>query len=59
MKFGKIYGRFFLKQHLDQPDDDTPDLCTISELIETYPMWSQWIHHVPEKKVQLYTMFET
>ena len=24
MKFGKIYGRFFLKQHLDQPDDDTP-----------------------------------
>ena len=59
MKFGKIYGRFFLKQHLDQLDDDTPDLCTISELIETYPMWSQWIHHVPEKKVQLYTMFET
>lgn len=59
MKFGKIYGRFFLKQHLDQPDDDTPDLCTISELIETYPMWSQWIQHVPEKKVQLYTMFET
>jgi len=59
MKFGKIYGRFFLKQHLDQPDDDTPDLCTISELIETYPMWSEWIHHVPEKRVQLYTMFET
>jgi len=59
MKFGKIYGRFFLKQHLDQPDDDTPDLCTISELIETYPMWSQWIQQVPEKKVQLYTMFET
>ena len=59
MRFGKIYGRFFLKQHLDQPDDDTPDLCTISELIETYPMWSQWIHHVPERKVQLYTMFET
>ena len=59
MKFGKIYGRFFLKQHLDQPDDDTPDLCTISELIETYPMWSQWIQQLPEKKVQLYTMFET
>ena len=59
MKFGKIYGRFFLKQHLDQLDDDTPDLCTISELIETYPMWSEWIHHVPEKRVQLYTMFET
>lgn len=59
MKFGKIYGRFFLKQHLDQPDDDTPDLCTISELIETYPMWSQWIQQVPESRVQLYTMFET
>jgi glycosyltransferase involved in cell wall biosynthesis len=59
MKFGKIYGRCFLKQHLDQPDDDTPDLCTISELIETYPMWPQWVHQVPEGKVQLYTMFET
>jgi glycosyltransferase involved in cell wall biosynthesis len=59
MKFGKIYGRFFLKQHLDQQDDDTPDLCTISELIETYPMWPQWVHQVPEGKVQLYTMFET
>jgi glycosyltransferase involved in cell wall biosynthesis len=59
MKFGKIYGRFFLKQHLDQPDDDTPDLCTISELIETYPMWPQWVQQVPEGKVQLYTMFET
>jgi glycosyltransferase involved in cell wall biosynthesis len=59
MKFGKIYGRFFLKQHLDQPDDDTPDLCTISELIETYPMWPQWIQQVPESRVQLYTMFET
>ncbi|AFC34918.1 hypothetical protein OtV6_010c [Ostreococcus tauri virus RT-2011] len=59
MKFGKIYGRFFLKQHLDQPDDDTPDLCTISELIETYSMWPQWIQQVPESRVQLYTMFET
>jgi len=59
MKFGKIYGRCFLKQHLDQPDDDTPDLCTIPELIETYPMWPQWVQQVPEGKVQLYTMFET
>ena len=59
MKFGRICGRFFLKPHLRQPDDDTPDLCTISELIETYPMWQEWIRHVPEKKVQLYTMFET
>ena len=59
MKFGKIYGRFFLKQHLDQSDDDTPDLCTISELIETYPMWEEWIHQVRGRRVQLYTMFET
>ena len=59
MKFGKIYGRFFLKQHLDQPDDDTPDICTISELIETYPMWEEWIHQVRGRRVQLYTMFET
>ena len=59
MKFGKIYGRFFLKQHLDQPDDDTPDIFTISELIETYPMWEEWIHQVRRRRVQLYTMFET
>lgn len=59
MKFGKIYGRFFLKQHLNQPDDDTPNLCTISELIETYPMWSQWVQQFTGYKVQLYTMFET
>ncbi len=59
MKFGKIFGRFFLKQHLRQPDDNTPDLCTISELIETYPMWGEWIRQFPGKNVQLYTMFET
>lgn len=57
--YGKILGRFFLKQHLRQEDDDTPDTCTISELIETYPFWSQWIKSVPAKNVQLYTMFET
>src|SRR5210317_940409 len=59
MKFGRIYGRFFLKPHLRQPDDDTPDLCTISELIETYPMWQEWIQTLKYKRVQLYTMFET
>lgn len=59
MKFGRIYGRFFLKPHLRQPDDDTPDLCTISELIETYPMWQEWIQTLKYKHVQLYTMFET
>lgn len=57
--FGKIVGRFFLKQDLGLYDDDTPDLITISELIETYPMWSKWIEELPEKRKQLFTMFET
>jgi glycosyltransferase involved in cell wall biosynthesis len=59
MKFGKIVGRFFLKQDLGLYDDDTPDLITISELIETYPMWPKWIDELPEKRKQLFTMFET
>lgn len=58
-EFGKIVGRFFLKQDLGLYDDDTPDLITISELIETYPMWSKWIEELPEKRKQLFTMFET
>ena len=57
--FGKIVGRFFLKQDLGLYDDDTPDLITISELIETYPMWPKWIEELPEKRKQLFTMFET
>lgn len=57
--YGHIVGRFFLKPHLRQEDDDTPDTCTISELIETWPLWSQWIASLPHKKIQLYTMFET
>jgi len=59
MKFGKIVGRFFLKQDLGLYDDNTPDLITISELIETYPMWPKWIEELPEKRKQLFTMFET
>ena len=37
--FGKIVGRFYLKQDLGLSDDDTPDTVTISELVETFPMW--------------------
>lgn len=58
-KFGKIIGRFYLKQDLGLSDDDTPDLVTISELIETYPMWTKWVEELPEKRKQLFTMFET
>lgn len=57
--FGTIVGRFYLKQDLGLEDDDTPDLVTVSELIETYPMWPQWIDEIPTKRKQLFTMFET
>lgn len=58
--YGKIFGRFFLKQHLLLDDDDTPDTWTISELVETFPAWSTWIKSLPPvKNKQLYTMFET
>jgi glycosyltransferase involved in cell wall biosynthesis len=59
VKFGKIVGRFFLKKDLGLYDDDTPDLITISELVETYPLWPTWIKELPEKRKQLFTMFET
>ena len=57
--YGQILGRFFLKPHLRQVDDDTPDTCTISELVETWPLWPRWIASLPHAKIQLYTMFET
>jgi glycosyltransferase involved in cell wall biosynthesis len=58
--YGKIFGRFFLKQHLLLEDDETPDTWTISELVETFPAWPQWIASLPPvKNKQLYTMFET
>lgn len=57
--FGKVYGRFFLEQHLGIAGDDDIDKVTISELIETFQMWPQWVHQFPSKKVQLFTMFET
>lgn len=57
--FGKIVGRFYLKQDLGLEDDETPDTVTVSELIETFPLWSQWIRQLSQKKKQLFTMFET
>jgi glycosyltransferase involved in cell wall biosynthesis len=57
--FGTIVGRFYLKQDLGLTDDDTPDTVTISELFETFPMWSRWKEQFPGKRVQLFTMFET
>jgi len=57
--FGKIVGRFYLKQDLGLEDDETPDTVTISELIETFPLWSQWVNQLPYGKKQLFTMFET
>jgi len=57
--FGKIIGRFYLKQDLGLEDDETPDTVTVSELIETFPLWPQWIQQLPQGKKQLFTMFET
>jgi glycosyltransferase involved in cell wall biosynthesis len=57
--FGKIVGRFYLKQDLGLEDDETPDTVTVSELIETFPLWPQWIQQLPQGKKQLFTMFET
>lgn len=59
VEFGHIVGRFFLKQCLGLDGDQTPDLITVSELIETYPLWPQWIHELPTRRKQLFTMFET
>lgn len=57
--FGTIVGRFYLKQDLGLEDDNTPDTVTVSELIETFPLWSQWINQLPHRRKQLFTMFET
>lgn len=57
--YGKIYGRFFLKQDLGIEDDNTPDTVTISEILETYPLWDGWVSKLTEKNKQLFTMFET
>jgi glycosyltransferase involved in cell wall biosynthesis len=57
--FGTIVGRFYLRQDLGLEDDDTPDTVTVSELIETYPLWGEWVKQLQYGKKQLFTMFET
>jgi glycosyltransferase involved in cell wall biosynthesis len=57
--FGEVYGRFFVEQHLGIKRDDTPDTCTISELVETYENWEIVVSKLPFKTKQLFTMFET
>lgn len=57
--FGTIVGRFYLKQDLGLDDDDTPDTVTVSELLETFPLWSGWVKQLHHKNKQLFTMFET
>jgi glycosyltransferase involved in cell wall biosynthesis len=58
--FGKIVGRFFLKQDLGLKDDATPETITISEIMETYHGWGAWIASQGNFKYkQLFTMFET
>jgi hypothetical protein len=57
--YGKVFGRFFVEQDLGITSDDTPDTCTLSELLETFEAWSLFIQQVPFKVKQLFTMFET
>ena len=57
--YGKVFGRFFLGQHLGINEDETPDTCTISELVETFESWGTIVKQLPFKTKQLFTMFET
>lgn len=59
--FGKIYGRFFLNQYLGISGDNELDTVTLSELIETYPFWENFVIKARNefKCIKLFTMFET
>ena len=59
--FGKIYGRFFLNQYLGISGDNELDTVTLSELIETYPFWENFVINTRNefKCIKLFTMFET
>lgn len=61
MQFGKLVGRFFLKEDLGLEDDDTPNTVTVSELVETFSAWPDWIKQLSTTftNIQLFTMFET
>ena len=59
--FGKIYGRFFLNQYLGISSDNELNTVTLSELIETYPFWENFVIKARNefKCIKLFTMFET
>jgi len=60
--YGKSFGRIFLQDNLGVPiDDETPNTYTLSEILETYPMWENcFVKRVPpNSSSQLFTMFET
>jgi hypothetical protein len=59
--FGKIYGRFFLNQYLGISGDNELNTVTLSELIETYPCWENFVINARKefKYIKLFTMFET
>ena len=59
--FGKIYGRLFLNQYLGISSDNELNTVTLSELIETYPFWENFIINARKefKYIKLFTMFET
>ena len=57
--FGEVYGRFFVEQHLGIKRDDTPNTCTLSEIVETYEHWEEVVKKLSFKTKQLFTMFET
>ena len=59
--FGKIYGREFLQDYLEQPNDNTPNTYTLSDIKENYSGWDgSFISKLPQGSTkQLFTMFET
>ena len=59
--YGKIHGREFLQGYLEQPDDDTPNTYTLSDIMESYTGWEPgFISRLPPGSTsQLFTMFET
>jgi glycosyltransferase involved in cell wall biosynthesis len=59
--YGKIFGRIFLQDYLEQPNDSTPDTYTLSDIVESYSMWdSGFVSRLPPGSTsQLFTMFET
>ncbi len=60
--FGQIIGRFFLTQDLGIKNDYNYDIVTLSEIMETFPHWKDFVLKIKSqniKNVYLFTMFET